>query len=58
MSLEWSGSFEELRDAASYQEIYDILLARIGSRSHVPSPPMAPPVGLRARLPRWLQRAH
>jgi hypothetical protein len=58
MSLEWSGNFEELRDAASYQEIYDILLARIGLKQHVPSPPLPPPAGLRARLPRWLQRAH
>jgi hypothetical protein len=58
MSLQWSGNFEELRDAASYQEIYDILLARIGVRQHVPSPPMVPPAGLRARLPRWLQRTH
>jgi hypothetical protein len=58
MSLQWSGNFEELRDAASYQEIYDILLARIGVRQQVPSPPMIPPAGLRARLPRWLQRTH
>ncbi|MFL5353163.1 hypothetical protein [Archangium sp.] len=59
MSLEWTGSFEELRDANSYEELYDLLLARIGMRPHEPSQPLVPsPPGRRSRLPRWLQRAH
>jgi hypothetical protein len=58
MSLEWNGSFEELRDAATYEELYDMLLARITMRSHEPSRPMAQAIPHRSRLPRWLQRAH
>ncbi|HLM46907.1 MAG TPA: hypothetical protein VK458_23750, partial [Myxococcaceae bacterium] len=58
MSLEWSGTFEELRRAANYEELYDMLLARIGMRTYELSPPMAPPPSLRSRLPRWLQRTH
>lgn len=58
MSLEWTGSFEELRDAATYEELYDMLLARITMRSHEPSRPMAQAHAQRSRLPRWLQRAH
>ncbi|HYO54162.1 hypothetical protein [Archangium sp.] len=59
MSLEWSGNFEELRDANSYEALYDLLLARIGLKSHEPSLAMAPPpVDRRFRLPRWLQRTH
>jgi hypothetical protein len=59
MSLEWSGSFEELRDASSYEELYDLLLARISLKSHEPSMAMThPPVDRRFRLPRWLQRTH
>lgn len=58
MSLEWSGSFDELRDAATYEELYDMLLARITMRSHEPSRPIAPALPRRTRLPRWLQRTH
>ncbi|HEX8824986.1 MAG TPA: hypothetical protein VF794_34030 [Archangium sp.] len=56
MSLAWSGHFDELRRAESYEELYDLLLARISQRSHEPSLPLPP--GRRSRLSRWLQRAH
>jgi hypothetical protein len=58
MSLEWTGSIEELREADSYQELYDILLARIRLRPHEPSQALAHPPSGRFRLPRWLQRTH
>jgi hypothetical protein len=59
MSLEWTGNFEELREASSYEELYDLLLAHIHQRSHEPSLSLAPPpLDRRFRLPRWLQRAH
>jgi hypothetical protein len=59
MSLEWTGSFEELKDANSYEDLYDLLLARIGVKPHEPSRPLAlQPPDRRSRLPRWLQRSH
>ncbi|WP_257450311.1 hypothetical protein [Archangium lipolyticum] len=58
MSLEWTGTLEELRQADSYQELYDILLARIRLRPNEPSQALAQPPGGRFRLPRWLQRTH
>ncbi|HEX8435999.1 hypothetical protein, partial [Archangium sp.] len=57
MSLEWTGNVEELREASSYEELYDLLLTRIGQRS--PELSLSPPpIDRRFRLPRWLQRAH
>jgi hypothetical protein len=58
MSMEWTGSIEELREAESYQEFYDILLARIRLRPQESSQAMAQTTGGRFRLPRWLQRTH